>query len=138
MTISIFKMVEHFNRTVVGVPARPVGALQVDERLWLRSALSEEVEEFCMASREGNLIGQVDALVDLIYFAAGGLTRMGVSAEQSEAIFSAVHNQNMKKNGGAKPERKIQHELDAVKPVGWTGPEQGIREILNLGDEHDI
>lgn len=132
-----FEMVEQFNRDVVGIDRPDIRELDGDEYLWLDGALTEELFEFNVAWTDESIPKQVDALIDLMYFAMGGLTRMGLTAKQSAAIFRVVHNCNMQKHKGAKEERTTVSELDAVKPEGWDGPEEIIKLILS-GKLEDI
>jgi predicted HAD superfamily Cof-like phosphohydrolase len=101
------------------------------EREWLQGAISEEIdEEFEEAANLNDVVGQVDALADTIYFAIGGFIRMGVPHHKIEPILMAVHKANMEKKKGSKAERKVQSDLDATKPEGWVGPEEDIMRIL--------
>jgi len=78
------------------------------------TALREEVEEFEDAS---DYLGQVDALVDIVYFAVGRLLEMGVPFGPA---WDEVHRANMGKRRGGKGRDT---EVDAAKPDGWTPPD---------------
>lgn len=121
----IFELVEQFNKEVIGINRPKVQRMADDEERWLCKALREEVQEFIDAQ---SIVHQVDALIDLIYFAAGGLTRLGFPAEASMMMFQAVHKANMAKKKGIKETRG--HELDVVKPEGWEAPEGPIADII--------
>lgn len=111
---------------------------------WLYAALQEEAEEFLDANEflpesereEGDpaqpsIVNSVDALLDSIYFAIGGLHRMGLTAEQMQACFTAIHEANMGKKRGVVDKRPNDGTVsDAVKPVGFKDPAARIREIL--------
>ncbi len=127
----MFKLVEKFNKDIVKIGDRDICALPKDEAKWLVGALEEELREFGVAYDTCDFIGSVDALIDLMYFAMGGLSRMGIPAEASKAIFEAVHNANMEKVKGAKEGREVQSELDATKPEGWECPEGRISKVLS-------
>lgn len=129
---SIFEDIETFNKEVVGIDRNTPRLLERKENEWLCGALREEIEEFLEAYEQRSIVGCVDALIDLIYFASGGLTRMGVSHTQSEKIFDQVHSANMRKKGGAKEGRKVQSDLDAYKPKDWKSPEEAIASILGV------
>jgi len=108
--------VDIFHREVLEFtpPDKPTllaGQLEED----LRTCLDEELSEFDEAS---NLEEQTDALIDLIYFAMGGLLKMGVAPG---AAFAQVHEANMRKRRGINETRPKQH-VDAIKPEGWTPP----------------
>lgn len=87
------------------------------------SFMLEELTEFIDAS---TVEDQADALIDLIYFAIGTFTLMGV---KPESIFDIVHSANMGKVG---PDGKVlRNEQGKIKkPEGWQenfAPEQRIR-----------
>jgi hypothetical protein len=117
MTTDIFAATAEFNSTVLGMrrPLVPT-PLHPDRKQWTRRALQEEVTEFDQAN---SLEAEVDALVDVIYFAAGRLYEMGVDGP---AVFDEVHRANMEKRRGELSKRPGSRGHDAVKPVGWTPP----------------
>lgn len=124
-----FKKIEQFNKEVIGVNAQ-TGPLGEEERKWFEGAIKEEMKEFSDAHDAKDFVGQIDAVIDLIYFAGGALTRMGIPAEAAQEMFNAIHDCNMAKRGGRKEEREVQYDQDAVKPLGWQGPEEVIAIIL--------
>lgn len=127
---SAFALVEEFNHTLIGVPVRQPGTIENEEELgFLIGSLQEEVDEFDQAAGQ-DFIAEIDSLIDLIYFAMGGLVRMGIPSEASEKIFIAVHEANMQKVKGRKDRPNGSCDLDAVKPEGWVSPEERIMEIL--------
>ena len=96
------------------VGARP-GVLD-GERVASRAAwLREEVEEFIHAETVDE---QVDAMVDLIYFALGTMVELGVEAAP---VFELVHQANMRKLW---PDGKPRFGGDGKvqKPATWTDP----------------
>jgi len=133
--MSIFKKVEKFNKEVIGIHRNTKCELSKDENDWLIGALNEEITEYITAYTNRDFIGQIDSIIDLIYFAAGALTRMGITAEQSEKIFNVVHACNMAKVQGRKTERSVQSDLDAIKPDDWTDPSAAIIDILTEDDK---
>ncbi|OXL83158.1 hypothetical protein BCV73_08760 [Paenibacillus sp. SSG-1] len=90
------------------------------------SWMMEELVEFMQAK---TLEDQVDALTDLIYFAIGTFTLMGV---KPEPFFDIVHNANMGKlHADGKPRFNEQGKI--IKPEGWAekyAPEPKIVEEL--------
>lgn len=131
MTQSIFEAVSEFNQDVLGINRPNIATLEPTERRWLVKAIKEEIyDEFQEAAVENNIVGQVDALADTIYFAIGGFIRMGVPFDKIEPILMAVHKANMEKKKGCKAAREVQLESDATKPKGWVGPEEDIARIL--------
>lgn len=62
----------------------------------------------------------VDGLIDIIVVALGTLDAFGVDAQKA---WDEVHNANMAKEVGVKPERPNPLGLpDLIKPEGWTAP----------------
>lgn len=120
-----------FNAQVVGIQPRLLGTITPEhpEIGWLVGVLQEESQELAEA---GNLVEQVDALVDSIIFAVGGLYRLGLTDEQALKCFHAVMDANFEKKAGQKEGREVEGVKDAVKPEGWKGPEARIKEILNV------
>jgi len=83
----------------------------------------EELVELCEAREGGDLPGQADALVDLVYFALGTAALMGLPWD---AAFERVHRANMAKERVASAfESKRLNVLDVRKPPGWTPPDVG-------------
>lgn len=123
-----------FNETVIGVNRAEVGPLDPSEAEWLRKALIEEVEEFVEAAVNQDVVKAVDALLDKVYFAIGGLRRMGLTREQATACMAAIHAKNMTKKRGGLAKRGG-FEADAVKPEGFVSPEESIYKILFGGEQ---
>jgi len=84
------------------------GKTQVNDRA---SWMLEELAEFMQAE---TLEDQADALIDLIYFAIGTFTLMGVNPD---TLFNIVHEANMGKVGPDGVQRNAQGKI--VKPEGW-------------------
>jgi predicted HAD superfamily Cof-like phosphohydrolase len=86
------------------------------------SWLLEEINEFLDATNKADLYEQVDAMIDVIYFALGTLVEIGVPPAE---IFTIVQKANMSKlwNDGKphyKPDGKI------MKPETWEDPHDKI------------
>ena len=81
-------------------------------------------------SAESTLVGQVDALIDTLYFTYGSFVLMGVDPER---IFEIVHQANMAKifpDGKAQFD-PVTHKI--LKPEGWEekhAPEPAIKKEL--------
>lgn len=118
-----------FNRDLLGIEQRTPAMMSVEEHTHLTMALQEELKEFNDAVVEGNVVGAVDALIDLMYFAIGGLWKLGLSHEQMVHCMKAVHAANMLKRKG-KVAKRYTGAADAVKPENWVAPEELIRKIL--------
>lgn len=112
--------VYHFNRNVRGVEQPAVaGQLSPDAHAARAQFLGEEVLEFAHATSPE---GELDALIDVIYFAIGGMYEMGLTTDQISAAFSLVHEANMAKAAGKKEGRDVD-VVDASKPDGWQEPD---------------
>ena len=127
---TIVKSVYDFNRRVILMPdTLPMQPLSSELRDWFVKALTEEIEEFAQAWEADEFVGQVDAILDLIYFAVGRLQQMGLTEVQTMTCFNAIHQANMTKRRGLQAKRG-NVEADAVKPDDWVSPETRIRNIL--------
>jgi predicted HAD superfamily Cof-like phosphohydrolase len=123
----VFNRVFEFNQIIQQVPSRKPEPLTGKEKDWLLTCLKEEADEFEIAL---DRVQQVDALIDSMIFAAGGLFRMGLTARQAEDCLNAVMDANFLKKTGQKEGRVFEGVVDATKPEGWTGPELRISQIL--------
>jgi phosphoribosyl-ATP pyrophosphohydrolase len=113
----IHQVVE-FNSQVLGIEKRPIGMMPTNEVDHLHKCLIEEAGELVAAHQQGDLIKAADALLDSVYFALGGLWKLGLSPEAVQEIFAVVHRANMTKAKG-RVERRDTGAPDAVKPDGW-------------------
>ena len=92
--------------------------LDPDEKDFRVVCLREEVDEYASAQ---NLEEELDALVDLVYFAFGTSYRHGFDFA---AAWKRVHAANMEKRLAThKKDSKRNFELDVVKPKGWVAPD---------------
>lgn len=132
MEKSFVKNVVEFNKKVLGIKQRKLGLLSMSETLITNQALAEELEEFGTACDDRDLVGCIDALIDLQYFAVGAMYKMGMTSAQIEKCMSAVHQANMTKRKGVNKKRGDGKAADAVKPTGWTAPEERIKKIMRL------
>lgn len=110
-----------FNNLVVDFPVPREPQLPAPNRAKFRhDFLLEEAHEFKDSCASGDLDSAVDALIDLIYVAVGGLGEMGVLVQPT---WAEVQRANMKKRRGHvdKP-RSDGSGYDAIKPEGWTPP----------------
>lgn len=110
-----------FNETVAGLkpPKRPQVPHPTRVK-WATSAFREEIQEFEEACARGDVPEAADALLDLMYFAAGRLHEMGVPPN---AVLDEVQRANMDKTRGALAKRPGSMGHDAIKPEGWTPPD---------------
>jgi predicted HAD superfamily Cof-like phosphohydrolase len=94
------------------------------ERVELRAKwMSEEIEEFRNAA---DIVDQVDAVTDLIYYALGVFVEMGIDGGR---VFRFVHEANVTK---VRPGEKPTYNTDGkvLKPEGWVPPKERIRQWL--------
>ena len=130
---SIVEKVIEFHQTILGTPqATSIAELNNANFELLVRQLDEELLELQAGWEDTNIVNQVDALVDLIYFALGGLYKKGLSAKQIEHVFGLVHDANMTKSIGKVAKRYVEGTIDAVKPTDFRGPELAIKEYLNV------
>lgn len=121
-----------FNEKVLGIAQRDVGHMLSDNEADISiKCLQEEVDEFVDACDADAYIDQIDAIIDLTYFAFGVLYKLGLTPMQIEACCNAVHEANMQKKLGTNAKRAT-GAADAVKPAGWESPESRISAILGL------
>lgn len=94
--------------------------------------LQEELNEFKEALETGNRVKAFDALLDLAYVTYGTALFMGVNPMQWHCGMNAVHKANMAKERATQSEdSKRGSTFDVIKPKGWIGPEERLKEILS-------
>lgn len=129
-----FKDVVEFNQDIIKLV--PTEFLNQERVEWFKNTINEELSEFekanddyiaakkCNADAEtllGCQVDMMDAIIDLIYFAFGRLYEIGITEDDFDAMWNAVHESNMTKKRGNKGRGS---DDDAIKPEGWQGPEQ--------------
>ena len=118
MSNNFFADVADFQRQVLG-NTQPAVTISIDKTpgyATTMKGLQEELDELTAAVIENDIGGQVDALIDVIYFALGGLFQMGAPMA---ACWDAVHTKNMAKVMGTTHRGTVN---DAAKPADWTPP----------------
>lgn len=120
-----------FNQKVLKIEQREVNMLSMHEFQLSMKCLQEELDEFQEAWNSGDIIGCIDAIIDLRYFAVGVLYKHGLAADTIKACDTAVHEANMEKKLGVVAKRAVEGAADAVKPEGWVAPEERIADILD-------
>lgn len=96
---------------------------------------AEEGDELYAAWCQGNIVKGFDALLDTAYIVYGTALRMGITPEQWEAGFEAVHAANMRKERATEASQsKYGTTVDIIKPKGWKGPEAALRRILGVSN----
>ena len=130
MTHFVDQVVE-FNQRVLKIDQREVDMLKPNEFEISMKCLQEELDEFEEAFKSGDIIGCIDAIIDLKYFAVGVMYKMGLTPENKKLCMTAVHEANMEKKLGVNTKRAVEGAADAVKPAGWVPPEERIANILD-------
>ena len=130
----LIEKVFEFNSVMLGHQHDHPHTLDQGNVDFIRTAITEELDELSAASSSGGsdvdtMVGQADALLDLMYFTIGGFTRMGLSPGLVDEMFNVVHQSNMAKARGPKAGR-VTDLPDATKPEGWIPPEDRLKEIL--------
>lgn len=94
--------------------------------------LQEELDEYKKASVEGDLEGQFDALIDLVYVALGTAYLHGFPWK---AGWDEVQRANLsKERASSASQSKRGTSLDVIKPPGWKGPDiAGVLKKAQLG-----
>ena len=128
--------VAEFNEEVLCIPSRwwndePIQSLTDANLMLSLKQLNEEIHEFETADEANDLAGQVDAMLDLIYFALGILYKMGLSPLEINTLFTAVHNANMTKAIGKKKGREVEGAVDAIRPADFIDPKIIIEGVIN-------
>lgn len=130
---SIINKVVDFNQTILQIPQKQaINSLSDAEYQLARKQLTEEINEFDLADETSDLAGQIDALADLVYFAIGIMYKIGLTPEEIEQVFNAVHAANMTKKIGVKASRAAVGAVDAVKPDEFHDPKHIIQEIIDV------
>jgi predicted HAD superfamily Cof-like phosphohydrolase len=94
--------------------------------------LLEEVREYGDATQRGDLVATLDALVDLVYVAAGAVVQHGLVDVFDEA-WRRVHEANLKKERAAIDGSNSRHGSagDVIKPEGWEPPR--LEDLIEYG-----
>lgn len=122
---SLYKDVSEFHGQVLKMEPRKLALLEqaeIDDRM---NFMLEELQELNEAYANKDIVDAADAIADLVYVALGTAYCMGLPFD---AIWEAVHEANMTKVSGT---TKRGMRYDAIKPIGWQGPEPRILAILN-------
>lgn len=96
------------------VPSRPLDRTQVKH---LAKHLQEELKELQDAKKPED---QLDALVDLIYVAMGGITATGADFDEAWRRVQRANMAKVKATSAKQSKRGNPH--DVIKPEGWEPP----------------
>lgn len=88
----------------------------------------EELIEWDLAIRQGDLVKAADSLVDLTYVVLGTALMQNIPFNE---VWNEVQKANMSKvRVTHESESKRSSSLDVIKPIGWVSPESKIADIL--------
>lgn len=117
LSVDPFKLVEAFHRKFGLEYTKGPRGLDVKMYEFRRNFMAEEFQEYVSAYIAGDLEGQLDALVDLVYVVLGTAYLHGFDFNEA---FRRVHAANMRKvRAQTEGESKRASALDVVKPEGW-------------------
>ena len=103
------------------IPKLDTPGLGPDELIELRiKLLTEEVQEYAEAARNGDLVEVLDALADIGYILAGTIINHGMQDIYDDA-FNEVHRSNMAKLVDGRVIRRDDGKV--LKPEGWQPPQ---------------
>jgi hypothetical protein len=128
---SMIAEIYQFNNECLNLEERPLNPMthKAGEHDFMVTALNEEIEEYIEGFEQQDVVKMADSLIDLCYFAIGGLRRMGITEDQARACFLAIHNANMTKKKGSNAKRGDFAD-DAVKPADFIPADVQIAHIL--------
>lgn len=128
--MSILKVQEFAKK--FDLPAEPKPQFPVPADFMFRNGrLTEEVGEGLDAFMLDDFVAYFDSLLDLAYIVYGTALRVGITPEQWEAGFNAVHQANMAKVRVTDiDDSRYKNLNDIIKPAGWVGPEATLQKII--------
>ncbi len=107
----------------------PPRELPEDVKAFRWKFLNEELNEYKQGLLDNDIEQQFDALIDLVYVALGTAYLSGFPFEKGWDIVQACNMAKVKAGpNGEGSKRGSPH--DVIKPEGWQGPEQQLREAL--------
>lgn len=107
---------ERFGLIYEGLPSE----LTPEQVNFAHTAFKEEIDEWFHAVASGDVEGQLDAYIDLIYFVLGRVYLQGFNFDEA---WNRVHDANMKKVRALNAsDSKRNSKLDVIKPEGWVAP----------------
>lgn len=81
--------------------------------------IQEELNEMREAIENGDFLGMIDALIDIVVVTKGTAVMIGIPWR---AHWNEVHQANMTKEVGQNKKRPHM-SFDLIKPPGWKGPD---------------
>jgi predicted HAD superfamily Cof-like phosphohydrolase len=124
MLEKVRKFHEHFGVPVAEAPQ----VLDAEASEFRIKFLREEVEEYVTAVEVGDITGQFDSLLDLLYVTYGTLLWHGFPTEEG---FDLVHLANMAKVRVDHADNSTRSSrFDVVKPAGWKSPNDALNRLI--------
>lgn len=100
----------------------PIRGLPRDVSSFRIRFMQEELDEYIAAAAVGDIEGQMDALVDLVYVALGTAYMQGMPFKKAWDIVQACNMAKVRAGpNGEGSKRGSPH--DVIKPEGWKGPD---------------
>ena len=88
----------------------------------------EELEEYLVANRKGDIVGVLDAILDIMYFTIGMVVIHGFQ-DVADRGFDIVHRCNMSKLWPCN-EVRIREDGKVLKPPTFKRPEPELRKLF--------
>ena len=122
-----FEMVKDFHKAFNHPYAETPTLMGMDIAKNRYKWMKEEIDEFIEATEAEDLYEQVDAMIDVMYFALGTLVQLGVSPAE---VFKVVQDANMSKLWeDGKP--RFKDDGKVMKPSTWQDPHDKIIGVIN-------
>jgi len=96
-----------------------VGELNYRQYELYYGLIKEEVAELMAAHKEGDKLGQLDALIDILVVTIGAIHSMGVDGE---GAWNEVMRTNFAKIDSETGKVRKRHDGKVLKPDGWQPP----------------
>jgi predicted HAD superfamily Cof-like phosphohydrolase len=132
LPVDVFQDVQEFHDKF-GLYANHIGPYELPAEIEAvrTKFLFEELNEYLEARKKGDVAGQFDALIDLIYVAVGHIVLRGFPFYEG---WRRVQQANMAKVRAERPDQsKRGTSFDVVKPEGWTPPD--LASLLRIGSD---
>lgn len=132
MSLDLYEDVMEFHAKFGLIPKTDAPRiLTLEEWAFRFRFMLEELIEWDIAIRQGDLVKAADSLVDLTYVVLGTAVMQNIPFNE---VWDEVQKANMSKvRASHQGESKRSSSLDVIKPEGWVSPEARIKEIL----QHD-
>lgn len=128
---NVFDAAADFNARIIGIKRPDTPAPLTPGRVAaFREHIFEEANELLFAE---SVADQVDALVDIIFIAAGRLYEIGADGQ---AHYNEITRANASRVRGDNTKRPNAVGYDAVKPEGWVGPDHEAILASTFGGVH--